>query len=205
MKKILTIAVIIFISNKLIYSQSKLKNSIGVRLGFVSWDGIGTDFSDFYELQYSYQVSQKISLIGKFNTGCRSTSLDYYDEKEKEQFLNSKFVAKDNTSNTPDIFYSGFHSYGVGLKYRINSDIKSSIQMYLGARQVYINEKKYSSLSRIRNLNIKDRFISKIRLGWELGLSYDYRLTDIISLSSSAHFVSNSFLWEINIGSNIWF
>jgi len=205
MKKLIVLLIFTFMFSSVINAQSALKNSFGVRIGLVYWDGMATDFSSFYELQYNYKILKRIVLVGKFNTGSKNRKLhNTLAVSDKDEFLNSKFICGDNTSKNPGIIYSNYHSYGLGMKFILNQDIKSSIQVFLGSRQVYINEKSFSSGgSKLEYL--RDSFKSYTKLGLEIGLSYDYKLTDIISLSSSAHFVSNIFLWEVNSGVNIWF
>ena len=202
MKKILFLTYL-FILPLTVFGQKESKNTVGISFGLVAWDGTMVDLMDYYKLQYAYQIHKKIKIVVKYLNGSSESKMSsiVYDEKE---FLNSRFIANENTSQDPSIMYFEYLSYGLGTNIRINRDIKSSILLYLGVRQVIINEKSFSSYGTDLEY-YRDLFYRQSKLGWELGLSYDYRINDIISVNSSASFVSNTFLWEISVGCDVWF
>ena len=204
MKKILFLTYILILPLS-IFGQKESKNSVGISFGLVAWDGTMVDYMGFYKLQYAYQIHKKVKIVAKYISGNSESKMSsIVDDDNKKEFLNSRFISKENTSQDPSIMYFEYFSYGLGTNIRINHDIKSSILLHLGIRQVIINEKSFSSYGSELEY-YKDLFHRQSKLGWELGLSYDYRISDIISVNSSASFVSNTFLWEISVGCDVWF
>jgi hypothetical protein len=155
------------------------KHSFGGNIGYGGGDGTPPDYT--YDIFYGYRFSSKVKAKLGYYKGNSNRESGF---SRIDDFLNSKWVSQDNTSETPVYEFSLLDIYSLGLEVQINSH-KSS-RLFIVPSIVYTNSSQQISTGISRTF-LEFEYEKDKSFGGGLELQYQYLIKPKIGLNAAAY------------------
>lgn len=195
---------ILFILSFVLFSSSLIgQNKLTLR--FLSLGGDGFSIMPGCELLYSRNIFNGMDVRLGFTKASKNISLknDFFTERGKE-IITDNLLLESNKSDNPATSFTNYRSYNLGISKDINSSVRSTIGLYIGARYEILDRLFFQSTGdQIEFFSTQSDHEEK--LSYEIEVSYNYRISQTVGVNTSFYYSANFLIFAGTLGASVYF